>query len=286
MASWRFDAIGVPWVIQSAAEVPDHVRAEVSDRISQFDRVYSRFRDDSLVTAIQDTPGDYEFPPDIVELFSLYSRLYEATRGGLSPVVGQALEHWGYDANYRLQPAGGPPPAIPAFSDVLSLEGTTLTAPRPVSIDIGAVGKGYLVDQVFGTLLTAGVDDFVVDASGDIRLHTATPERIGMEHPSDPERVVGVVELDRHSLAASGSNRRNWAPGVHHILDALTGLPTSTIRASWVVAEDCAVADGLATALFVAEPRALEEYFSFQWAIIDGGGVLTHSADFPGEVFA
>lgn len=286
MASWRFDAIGVPWMIETPAELSENVNHAVSERIGEFDRTYSRFRDDSLVAHIGAQPGRYEFPPDIVDLFSLYASLYEATRGGLSPVAGKALEHWGYDASYRLEPAGGTPPPIPPFSDVLSLAGTTLIAPRPVSIDIGAVGKGYLVDQIFSILRSAGIEDFVVDASGDIRVHTSTPERIGMEHPSDPDRVVGVVELREHSLAASSPNRRTWAPGVHHILDALTGLPTSTIRASWVVARDCAVADGLATALFVADPEALEAYFSFQWAIIDGGGVLTHSSDFPGEVFS
>jgi FAD:protein FMN transferase len=285
LAPWRFDAIGVPWTIETTPPLAESVRDAVSSRIADFDGTYSRFRDDSLVAHMHAEPGRYEFPPDIVELFSLYASLYAATGGGLSPVVGKALEHWGYDANYRLEPAGGAPPPIPAFSDVLSLEGTTVIAPRPVSIDIGAVGKGYLVDQVFAIVREAGIEDVVVDASGDIRAHTSQPERVGMEHPSDPGRVVGVVEMGENSLAASSPNRRSWAPGVHHILDALTGLPTATIRASWVVAPKCAVADGLATALFVAKPEALEEYFSFQWAIIDGSGALTHSKDFPGEVY-
>lgn len=285
MTSWRFEAIGTPWTIDTPVTLPEGLKQAISTRIDEFDRTYSRFRGDSLVSQVATRPGDYSFPPDIVDLFSLYESLYRATRGALTPVVGHALSHWGYDAQYRLKPAAGRPPSIPPFSDVLTLEGTTLIAPRPVSIDIGAAGKGYLVDQVFGIIREAGIDDVVVDASGDIRAHTSQPERVGMEHPSDPERVVGVVELSGHSLASSSPNRRSWAPGVHHILDALTGLPTSTLRASWVVAPECAVADGLATALFVAEPEVLEEYFSFQWAIIDGSGVLTHSTHFPGEVY-
>ncbi|AVG23374.1 flavin transferase [Pontimonas salivibrio] len=285
MTTWRFDAIGVPWVIDTSVTLPETLRQAISTRIDEFDRTYSRFRGDSLVAQVSSEAGEYLFPPDIVDLFSLYESLYTATGGALSPVVGNALEHWGYDAQYRLEPAAGRPPSIPRFSDVLSLEGNTLLAPRPVSIDIGAAGKGYLVDEVFRIVREAGIEDVVVDASGDIRAHTSAPERVGMEHPGNPERVVGVVELSGQSLASSSPNRRSWAPGVHHILDALTGLPTSTIRASWVVAAECAVADGLATALFVVKPEVLEEYFSFQWAIIDGHGVLTHSTDFPGEVY-
>ena len=285
MASWTFEAIGVPWSIDTAEALPENLSTSITQRIDTFDRTYSRFREDSLVTEISRQPGEYQFPDDIDTLIALYRQFYVATEGAISPLIGPVLDHWGYDRSYRLVAHSGPPPAIAAFDDVLSLEGTTLHALRPVGIDIGAVGKGFLVDEVVGLIQHSGLTAGVVDASGDLRHFGGPATRVGLEHPDDPSRVVGVVELEGKSLAASSPSRRQWAPGVHHILNALTGRPTASIRASFVVADSCAIADGLATALFVVEPGQLEEYFSFHWVIVDHDGVLHASANFPGEVF-
>ena len=285
MVTWRFDAIGVPWAIDTPEQLSSPIRNRISEKIERFDATYSRFRDDSLVAQLSRTPGTYTFPDDITALVDAYHKLFEATSGALNPLVGPALDHWGYDAAYRLVPAEGTPPRIPAFSDMLSLEGTTLTAPKTLGLDIGAVGKGYLVDSVAGLLVEAGIGEGMVDASGDMRHLGGPAERVGLEHPDHTDRVVGAVALQGVSLAASSPSRRTWAPGVHHILDALTGLPTSSIRASWVMADDCAVADGVATALFTTTPERLEEYFSFHWVVLEAGGRLRYSDDFPGEVY-
>jgi len=157
---------------------------------------------------------------------------------------------------------------------------------RPLSIDVGAAGKGYLVDILADLLEVSGLDEWVIDASGDILHRGEVAESVGLEHPADPGRVVGVASLSNQALAASAPNRRAWAPGIHHILDALTGQPTRSIRASWVVADSCALADGLATALFVSEPDDLVQHFDFEWAIVDAQGQMRHSAHFPGEVFS
>ena len=52
------------------------------------------------------------------------------------------------------------------------------------------------------------------------------------------------------ALAASAVNRRAWGDGLHHVIDALTGLPTASVVATWALAPDALHADGLATALF------------------------------------
>ena len=284
MAEWRFDAIGVPWSIETTEDIDSSTRERISARIEAFDRAYSRFRDDSVVAEASRTPGDYAFPDDFPELIDLYDQLFQATGGAINPLVGRALEHWGYDANYRLAPHPGDPPPVPSLTSTISLTGSTLHAPRPVLLDIGAVGKGFLVDRVADLLHDAGIHNSVVDGSGDIRHSGATQERIGLEHPDDPERVVGVATIQNQSLAASATTRRSW-PGAHHIVDAITGRPTESIRASWVVAESCALADGLATALFTTTPETLAEHFSFEWVIVDGDNQLVVSPSFPGEVF-
>lgn len=286
MPSWQFPAIGTQWSIDTPDSLPESVKSKISDRIEVFDRTYSRFRDDSVVTALSTTPQTVTLPGDAADIFDLYRRLYEATSGSLSPLVGDALTHLGYDKTYRLTSLPGPPPPVPPFDDVISLEGSTLTTYKPVTIDIGAVGKGFLVDRVCDVLASDGIESFTVDGSGDLAHRGNTQERVGLEHPNDPEMAIGIAELHNCSLAASAPQRRAWGSGLHHIIDALTGLPTTTVSATFVVADSTALADGLATALFLCPPEKLQEHFSFEWVIVNSGGTLRASSSFPGEVFS
>lgn len=286
MPGWHFGAIGTHWEIDTVDPLGASVKAAISERIEEFDRVYSRFRDDSVITSLAREAQTVVLPSDAEELFALYRSLYEATRGALSPLVGDTLSHLGYDATYRLTSLPGPAGPTPPFDDVVSLDGTTLTTYRPVTLDIGAVGKGFLVDIVAGLLDDNGVTEYTIDASGDLRHRGDTPERVGLENPRDVDHVVGVAEVSNRALAASATNRRTWGDGLHHIVDALTGLPTQSVEATFVIADTAAMADGLATALFMVSPDDLRPVGEFDWVMMMSDGSLRASPNFPGEVFS
>lgn len=284
LTRWRFDAIGVPWSI----ETPDHLdagtREAVTAEIDRFDRTWSRFRADSLVSRMATTPGAYRLPAEAGRLLDTYRVLHAATGGRMSPLVGRALEHYGYDAAYRLSPAPGSP-RVPRWEDALAWDGDTLTLLRPALLDVGAAGKGLLADRVSAVLTAAGASAHVVDASGDIRRQGLGVERVALEHPADPTRAIGVVELGDGALCASAANRRAWA-GVHHVVDAVTGEPTRGVIATWVLAPSALVADGLATALFFADADACAGAGAFEWVRMWADGRIEHSPALPGEVFA
>ncbi|AMM18841.1 hypothetical protein AX769_00140 [Frondihabitans sp. PAMC 28766] len=298
-AVWHFDAIGAPWAISTASPLPAPVAQRVSDCIAAFDRTWSRFRDDSLVARIAREPGRYEMPQDATPLFDLYRRLDEVTGGAVSPLVGRRLEHLGYDRDYSFRLAPGvsasDPAAVPRFAEVAHWDGRVLTTTAPVLIDIGAAGKGCLVDLVCAildeaSLDAAGVTDYVVDASGDLRHHGTVPARVALEHPFDPTLAIGVIELSNAALCASAPNRRTWGEGLHHIIDATTGLPTSSVVASWALAPTGLAADGLATALFFRSPDALAEAFADDFTLeavrVTADGIASTTPTFSGDLFS
>lgn len=277
-----FEAIGTPWEIDSREPLPAVVLGAVRQRTDEFDRAWSRFRGDSLVRRIAEAPGRHVLPAEAGELLGLYRELYEATAGAVSPLAGHALEALGYDSAYSLRPRT-PRPA-PAWEDAIAWDGEALTTLTRVLLDVGAAGKGLLVDLVSRVLLAHGVDDHVVDASGDI-LHVGVGSlRVGLEHPADPTRAIGVVELSGRALASSATTRRAWGDGLHHVIDVTTGLPTRGVVATWAVADTAALADGLATALFFRAAE-LEERYAFEWARMTTDGRVEHSAGFSGEIF-
>jgi FAD:protein FMN transferase len=291
MFRFTFDAIGTAWEIETPSPLAIAARRRIVERIEQFDVTYSRFRPDSLVSRIASSRdgGWFTFPEDAVAHFDLYDQLHTCTESAVDPLVGRDLELLGYDRTYSLVPdiAGirSHSPARPRWSKDVRREGLSLLTQLPLVVDVGAAGKGYLVDIIAGILREEGLAIFLIDASGDL-LHAGDDAlRIGLEHPFDAGLAIGVAHLKDRALCASAVNRRAWGDGLHHVIDGRTGAPTRDVVATWVVADDAATADGLATALFFVPADRLAHAFGFSWARMFADGRTEISADFDGELF-
>lgn len=281
--AWRFEAIGTFWRIDTREPLPASAVAAVTERIDRFDRDWSRFRGDSRVSRIAANPGRHVLSPDAPALLGFYRELYRATAGRVSPLVGRALESLGYDAAYRLRADDDIPP-VPAWDEAVAWDGEALTAVRPVLLDVGAAGKGYLVDLVSDLLTEHGIPEQIVDASGDLRTR-GVPMRIALEHPLDARKAVGIAELADGAFCASAANRRAWGNGLHHLLDPATGSPVRGVLATWVIAPTALVADGIATALFFDPDAEFVAREAVGFARMLDDGRVEASARFPGEIF-
>ncbi|SDP03362.1 thiamine biosynthesis lipoprotein [Microbacterium sp. ru370.1] len=284
-STWAFDAIGTSWAIDAAAPVSPIARDAVSAVIERFDRDWSRFRDDSLVSALADgRTASVALPEDADAMLSLYDELDRATAGAVNPLVGDALARLGYDARLTLAPQGGPV-AAPDWRRDLSWSDGMLRLARPATIDVGALGKGRLVDLVIDALASHVGGDLIVDASGDLAARGA-PVQVGLEHPYDASRVIGVVTVQDEALCASAINRRAWGDGLHHVLDARTGVPVRAYAATWALADTAMRADALATALFFDGGPELAASWDAQWVRMRTDGRVEWSPGFSGEIFA
>lgn len=217
----------------------------------------------------------------------------------------------------------------PTWGGSVERHGCTLVTRGPVSLDFGACGKGYAVDLIAALLRDDNtsanpVSDtaLVIDGGGDLLVNlepsrrpaqacrvyatdeaspsptaapATSPLRIALEHPADPSQAVGVAEITSGALCASAPSRRHWGEQagmrLHHLLNAVDGLPTNDVAAAWAYVRKqdaifpCATADGLATALFVTPPDQLRERFRFECAFIDADGKAHASRGFPTTLF-
>ncbi|PSB64455.1 hypothetical protein C7B79_09710, partial [Chroococcidiopsis cubana CCALA 043] len=173
---FSFDATGTQWEIETLEPLERQLQQRILRRIEAFDTTYSRFRPDSLVSQVAASEGGcFDFPDDSLALFDLYDRLHTATAGAVDPLVGRDLELLGYDRTYSLMPASNLIRAEAyawgraTWSKDVLRDGTSIVTWYPLVIDVGAVGKGYLVDIISEILREAGFTQFVVDGSGDMR---------------------------------------------------------------------------------------------------------------------
>ncbi len=281
-ARWQFEAIGTVWSIDTADELSASARARVAEVIDRFDREWSRFREDSLVSQLAVSAGAIAAPDDTVAMLDAYVELSAATAGAVNPLVGASLDALGYDRTYSLR-AGEAEPAPEQWRQIVQWDAHTLSVNAPVSLDVGALGKGRLVDLVLACCadVPGGV---TVDAGGDLAVRGRV-ERVGLEHPFDPSRAIGVIEIDHGALCASATNRRAWGDGLHHVLDARTGQPVRAIAATWAVAPTAMRADAAATALFFEGGDALAARWGVEWVRMSTDGGVEWSRGSKAELF-
>ncbi len=257
-----FDALGTRWTISGEVSAP--VLDTVRERLTSFDTAYSRFRTDSLVSRMAREAGTYCMPDDFGELWRMYSRLHRVTDGAFTPLVGTLLEDLGYDAAYSM--TARPSRPVPLFEGI-TWEAPNLTLTEPALLDFGAGGKGYAADIVSSVLLTEGVAEHMVNASGDIVHRSTAPLSVGLEDPNDSRKVVGRIDIHNESICGSAGNRRRIGD-MHHIINPHTRRSPQDVLATWVIAPTALEADSLATALYFTEPEKLAEMFSFEWAVL------------------
>lgn len=285
---YAFDAIGTRWQISANSDLSEDgwlaLQEDIATRIDRFDKDYSRFRVDSLVSKISRRAGDYQLPPDGPKLMQFYEKLYRATSGLVTPLIGQVMADAGYDAVYSFRV--GQLSVPPSWEEAIELSGGQLRVKRSVLLDFGAAGKGYLVDIIALLMAGHGLTDFLINAGGDILHRGASGQtvRVGLENPLDHSQALGAARLGNASLCASSGSRRKWGK-YHHIFNPRTLESAAGVIATWVMARDTMTADGLATALFFTDPKPLCRNFKFEYAVLEEDMSIRRSAGFPAEFF-
>ena len=242
------DALGTGLLVHTESVLDDEIRDRIGSFIHEYEVVLSRFRDDSIVGRMRTAAhgGTFDFPDWASGLFGLYDRLLAATDGATDPCVGEDLIRLGYDESYSFTATpdaaehAGAIHGRAIWSADVERHGTTLVTRGPVALDFGACGKGYLVDLLAGMLGDGAGHpqpiQYVIDAGGDLLVHTDEPITIALEDPADPANAVGTVEISHGAFCASSPSRRHWSDAaghqLHHLLNAIDGLPVDDVAAT------------------------------------------------------
>ncbi|TSC70449.1 MAG: thiamine biosynthesis lipoprotein [Parcubacteria group bacterium Gr01-1014_46] len=288
MTQFSFEAIGTTWIIDITKELSSAEEAllleKIKNRIDIFDKTYSRFRGDSLVTKMSKEMGNFTLPGDADKMISLYKKMYDVTGGLVTPLIGQVLVDAGYDANYSLVPKKLTKPL--SWQEVMEWNNPILKVKKPEILDFGAGGKGYLVDIVSEIIESTGIENYCVDAGGDMRQRSSELESlsVGLEHPEDFESVIGVAKILNQSLCGSAGNRRKWAD-YNHVINPETLKSPKDVLAVWTLAESTLLADLLTTALSFVPAETLQKYFKFEYLIFRSDHRIEKSSGFNAELF-
>lgn len=241
-ATTTFDAMGVKVVVGGAdpAEL-DAVRA----LYEEWDRVFSRFRSDSELSAVnRSTERILELSPLFARACAVALQAAKATGGLVDPTLGEAVESAGYDRDFAEleEGSGAVGPPQPGHWRELKLVDRMLFRPAGLRLDLNGVVKGLATDAAAGLLPRDGF----VSAGGDVAVRGGAVVEL-------PGR--GSLLLRSGGIATSGSTRRRWFRGgepQHHLIDPRTGRPSESCWSEVTVAAgSCVAADVAAKAAFL-----------------------------------
>jgi FAD:protein FMN transferase len=244
-----FESMGVGVVVGGATPAES---AEVRNVFDRWDRVFSRFRPDSELNAVNEASSEF------VAVSSLFARALtlaldaaRRTDGLVDPTLGTAIEAAGYDRDFAELADDGRKlaPPVPGGWRHVRVAGRLVFRHPGTQLDLNSVVKGLAVDAALG--LVDG--DAYVAAGGDVAVRGAVD--IGL--PGG-----GALLLRNGGLATSGTTKRRWLRNgepQHHLIDPRTGRPS---RSRWtevtVAAGSCLEADIAAKAAFLLDDKGPE----------------------------
>lgn len=265
--------MGVPFRVVLYA--PDRTEAEAAaraafDRIAALNAILSDYEYDSELSRLSRTSGSGEAVPVSPELWLVLERAQEMARrtdGAFDVTVGPLVSLW------RRARRDGELPEPRRLQAALAATGwrhleldakrrtARLLVPR-MRLDLGAIAKGYAVDEALRVLRARGITRALVSGGGDLAVSEAPPGKPGwrievppLEGPGAPP--PGHVELRHAGLATSGDTFQFVEIGgirYSHIVDPRTGLGLTDHSLVTVIARDGMTADSLSTALSVQGP--------------------------------
>ncbi|MCG7499487.1 FAD:protein FMN transferase [Vibrio sp. Of7-15] len=258
---------GLPEQVAIQAEI-DRVLELVNDQMS----TYRKHSELSQFNQYQGSDG-FEVSADTAAVVKESIRLNQLTSGALDVTVGPLVNLWGFGPEGR-------PEVVPTEAELaarrsvigiehLSLDGNKLIKDIPeLYVDLSTIAKGWGVDKVADYLDSIGVQDYLVEIGGELRLKGKNKDdiawRIAIEKPVDNERSIQeIVEPGDMAVATSGDYRNYFErDGVRysHIINPQTGQPIKhKVVSVTVIAPTSMTADGLSTGMMVlGSEKALE----------------------------
>lgn len=192
--------------------------------------------------------------------------LAEMTGGAFDPTLGELTRLWAFDRGGRLPDRKEIDAALKNSGfEKISVSGNELKGSRGMTLDLGAIAKGFCLEKAAEILKEKGYRKFLINSvSTTIVYNTldSKPVKVGIEHPRKRGLLAVVPVYGSAVLSTSADNQKFFefaGKRYHHILDPRTGYPARGTASLTVAGSiDGATADALSTALFVMGPsRAL-----------------------------
>lgn len=247
------------------------------DNLKEYHELYDIYNDYegiNNIKTINDNAGIEPVKVDkrIIELLLFCKDAYEMTNGKTNVAYGAVLRIW---HDYRDEGINDPENAkLPPLEDlqeaskhtniedvIIDEENSTVfLKDTEMSLDVGAVAKGYATEQMYKIAKESGLTSGLISVGGNVRAigkNVVTDEswNVGVQNPDteSEKSVLEVVKINDASMVTSGDYERYYTVDgkqYNHIINPETLFPAEYFRSISIIIQDSGKADALSTALF------------------------------------
>lgn len=241
----------------------------------------------------------------LIDMLEYAKEMYYATDGKMNIAMGSVLSIW-----HEYREAGIEDPASAALPDADALAeaalhtdigdlvidraaGTVFLADPAMSLDLGAIAKGYAAQRAVAAVQAEGVTSLLLSVGGNVcsvgLRGDGNDWKVQVESPWGGD-ALATVGLGGRCLVTSGNYQRYYVvdgQNYHHIIDPDTLMPSLFFASVTVLAADSGMADALSTALFnmpLADGQKLAEAMGVDVYWVDNGGAETMTDGFRAAV--
>lgn len=293
--TYPFRAMACDNLIELYAASRDEAERAAHAAIAEVQRIeakYSRYRDDSVVSQLNNAAGinRVEVDAETAQLLDFADACFRQSDGLFDITSGVLRRVWNFKADR--------PPTSAEIAPLLPLIGwerversstkESTSAYLPVAgmeIDFGGFGKEYAADRAAAVLLSYGVRHGFVNLGGDVVVtgpHAhGEPWLLGIRHPRDTRKLLATLPIVSGAVATSGDYERYLdfeGRRYSHILNPKTGESVAGLQSVTVLAPSCLVAGSIST-IAMLRGGGHEKHSGAAWLANCGAHYLAVGAD-------
>jgi len=289
--TWHVTAILPARVISDETQLLEGIES----RLEAVNASMSTYRPESEISRFNSAPvGDwFSISPDFYQVLSTAMAISWQSGGAYDVTVGPLVNLWGFgpDGSDVETPSSETVTAMleRVGQDKLGVdgEGSRIRKLADLYLDFSSIAKGFAVDEMSRWLAGEGIDDYLVEVGGEMRVSGMSgrgdPWRVAIEKPdSNSLGIQRAIRLSNVAVATSGDYRNFFeVDGVRysHTIDPRTGYPVAHELVSVTVVHPSAmIADAWATALTVLGAQDA-------WTVAQAEGLAVYFIQRDGEGF-
>ena len=155
---------------------------------------------------------------------------------------------------------------INAGFDKLILNNDYFIKKSNLLVDFSANAKGYIVDKTVEYMKNLSIDNFIINAGGDLYISGKKNKEYfntGIIDPDNKNTTLSIVNIENMALATSGNYERYFIDNdkyISHIFEGITYEPVNNYKSVSVIAENAEKADGFATLFYLLDINEITNY--------------------------
>lgn len=281
-------AQGTTYSISYFAKDSVVTKTQVEQILDQIDSSMSLYKNYSTISKFNRSEDGLVLDHHFVKVVKRAFEIYNDSGGLFDITVAPLVQYWGFGP----QPSQGHDEALASIlpnigMNLLELKGDFLAKKKSgVHIDVNGIAQGYTVDVVADFFIKNGIDIFLIEIGGELRIQGVKPDgklmKIGIEGPSqnkfEEPTIRHVASFETGAMTTSGNYRKYLLKGdkqISHLINPKNGYPLDNEMVSVTVfANNAITADGYDNVLmamhvnealaFVAQRKNLEAYIIYK----------------------